>query len=69
MMLHSRSPQLSKVLEKLTKHPKIHDKTLKELLYGIPEEDANELVHLLDSDQGTRVREMFSRYPYLVSEF
>lgn len=69
MMLHSRSPHLSKVLEKLTKHPNIHDKTLKELLYGIPEEDANELVYLLDSDQGTRVREMFSRYPYLVSDF
>ena len=69
MMLHSRSPHLSKVLEKLTKHPKIHDKTLKELLNGIPEEDANELVYLLDSEQGTRVREMFSRYPYLVSDF
>ena len=69
MMLHSRSPKFSKVFEKLTKHPNIHDKTLKELLYGIPEEDANELLHLLDSEQGTRVRDMFSRYPYLVSEF
>lgn len=63
------SSHLNRITETLEKSPGISDRRLIDLLYGITDDDANEVLYRLDSGSSKRVRNILVANPHLVIDF